>query len=108
MSRKRTVFTGFVMSQIRLMLSMGKNTAQIAQELECDVASLRMACSREGIPLRSKSSDDLFSIKIDLTANVSDFLRREARIRGRSSSELAAEIIDAVVGDKLFSAVLDK
>jgi hypothetical protein len=111
MSRKSTIFTPLVMSQVRLMLAMGKNGTQIAQELECDPDSLRAACNRAGIPLRQMRArvvEGSISIKITLTPDISDFLRKEARERGRSSTELAAEIIDAVVGDKLFSAVLDK
>jgi len=111
MSRIRTVFTPMVMNQIRLMLAMGKNGTQIASELECDADSLRAACSRYGVqlrPFRARAVDEEIVIKIKLTADVSDFLRKEARIRGRSNNELATEIIAAVVGDGLFSAVLDK
>jgi hypothetical protein len=111
MTRKCTVFDPVVMNRVRILLAMGKNGTQIASELEVDADSLRAACNRYGIRLREmkpRDVSDSLALKIELAADVSDLLRKEARIRGFSCRELAAEIISAVVGDSLFSAVLDK
>lgn len=108
---KSTVFTPFVMNRVRTLLAMGKNGTQIASELEVDADSLRSACNKAGIslrPYRARDVSDEIIIKIKLTADISDLLRRESSQRGQSSTDLAAEIIANVVGDSLFSAVLDK
>lgn len=110
MSRISTVFTPFVMNRVRILLAKGMNCTQIARELECDADSLRTACNRVGIHLRTvrPRNVDEVCIKVTLSPDTTDLLRKEARQRGSSIAEMAAEIIAAVVGDQLFSAVLDK
>lgn len=111
MTRGREKFTIEVMRQIRTMLAMGKKGSEIATTLGCDYGSLRSACKRSGITLRDLRARDVegsIAIRITLPPEISDGLRSEARIRGVGSDILAAEIIDAVVNDKLYSAVLDK
>ncbi|WP_079601875.1 hypothetical protein [Bradyrhizobium erythrophlei] len=48
------------------------------------------------------------TLKVRLGAGVSIDLRAEAKRRGVEYDEFAAEIIDAVVNNKLYAAVLDQ
>lgn len=92
------------------MLSSGMNIQQIADSMGCNVDSLRTACHRHNISLRQQrvGVDGCGMLSVEISAEVANELRLEARRRGVKYGDLASEIIDAVVGDRLYAAVLDK
>lgn len=108
MSREASIFTIEVMTRVRAMLASGMTAKQIADSIGCDVDSLRSACHKRNISLRRHRAQPTGLIRLDLPSSITDELRLEARRRGVTYDELAAEIIDAVVGDSLYAAVLDK
>lgn len=77
----------------------GLSDVEIAKRMGWTVGTLRVRCSQLRISLRRN---------IPLTQSILDQLHQRATLMGVSASTLAANLLEAIVQDDLYDAVLDK
>ena len=109
---KRFSFTDAVFSQIESLVAQGLSAPEIAKEIGCKLGSLRVRCSQRGLSLRgvtgsTRSTRDVFRLMISLPGESASHLERHAKKRGMSKAALAALLLNAIVRDNLFDAVID-
>ncbi len=107
------IFTPEVFDQIAKLAAQGFSAAEIAAKVGCTLNSLRVKCSHHGICLRrrSKSCPEGRSpgrLTIKLSGDTATLLQQEADKQGVSSTKFAASLLEAIVRDKLYEAVIDQ
>ena len=109
---KRAMFSPLVFSQINDLVAQGLSAAEIAQRIGCKLGSLRVKCSQKGISLRrcNTPGERHFPkrLKISLPESVALNLQQQADKKGLSPADLAFALLDAIVRDNLYDAVIDR
>jgi len=127
---KRLLFTPAVRTQIGPWVRDGVSPAEVAQRIGCTVGTLRVRCSELGISLkhsgaRSQKHNRSFVrthphtpmeqppvqnawLKITLNERTMERFERTATSTGRSSAALATALLEKIVHDGLYEAVLDE
>ena len=120
------IFTRAVIRQIAPWVSDGARPAEIAQRIGCTVGTLRVRCSQLGISLkrpgpRSSQSNQALSalsratssrpamacFQVTMNKPFLDQFEDSARARGLSSAALAQTLLEVIIKDGLYDAVLD-
>ena len=85
----------------------GLNGSAIAARLGCKVSTLTVRCSQEQISLRRGGRyRDPYSI-VRLNRAAMTLVSEHATKRGMTSSAIVTELIETIVRDNLYDAVLD-
>jgi hypothetical protein len=107
----RKILTKAVLALIPAMIERdGLNAEEIAQKLGCKIATLKVRCSQEKISLRSprrRRRPRSRPLTIRVSAGVAASLRDRAAAFEKTESELGSELLEAIVRDDLYNAVLD-
>jgi hypothetical protein len=113
-----TKFTPAAIAESRCLVDEGLRPAQIAQRLGYNLNSLRVRCSQLGIRLRPPRPPVRLGhpnrpalevgqeLPVYLSAHATDRLRQRASLNGTTDAELASELLQVIVRDNLFEAVL--
>ena len=107
-SGHRFIFSPAVYSQVEHFIAQGLSAAQIADRIGCKLGSLRVKCSQHGISLRHSQSRFPKRLMISLPERVVLGLQRQADKEGVSKADLAIHLLDAIVRDNLYDAVIDR
>lgn len=114
MSTRPTRFSPVVLSQIAGHVQQGMSAAEIAEKIGCKVGTLRVRCSQHGISLRRRNGslakmkhESRVRLTILLFEATADALERRGRKSGMSRSKFAATLIEHIVRDDLYAAVID-
>jgi hypothetical protein len=116
MSTKRTtrrIFSPAVMSQIRSFVAQDVAAAEIAEKIGCTLGTLRVKCSQSGISLRRRNpaAPSKESVSKRLSFALSDEaavrLQERAEKKGMTTADFAAALLEAIVRDNLYDAVID-
>jgi membrane-bound lytic murein transglycosylase B len=121
------LFTRTAAEKIAPWVQEGARPADIAQRIGCTVSTLRVRCSQMGISLkrpepRSSRRNQAMSAPMHRTSTrpvvacfpvklnqpFLDQFERSARARGLSSAALAQALLEVIVQDGLYEAVLDE
>jgi len=121
------IFTRAVIRQIAPWVSDGARPAEIAQRIGCTVGTLRVRCSQLGISLKRPESRSLQGnqalnavahatssqpamacFQVTLNRSLMDQFEGSARAKGLSSAALAQALLEVIVQDGLYEAVLDE
>jgi hypothetical protein len=126
------IFTVAVTKLIAPWVREGASAAEIAQRIGCTVGSLRVRCSQLGISLkcpdrRSPNFNQALvrtpvqrpsipitqpqaqgTIQVTMSQALIDQFRRSAGLRGLSSAALAKALVEVVIQDNLYDAILDE
>lgn len=100
----KVVFTEDVLAAIPEWVGLGADRREIAEILGTTVGSLQATCSVEGISLDSGAG---LTLERGLASSKWMRLRREALSRGVSVPQLVVSLVEAVIDDDMFDAVLD-
>jgi transposase-like protein len=113
----RTLFTPAVFEQLPGWVQDGLSVDEISQQIGCTVGTLRVRCSQQGISLsrrpRSKplrvppASQRLPRMTVPLPDSIIAILEQRADGKGVTGRKLAATLLETIVKDDLFEAVLD-
>jgi hypothetical protein len=107
-SGHRFIFSPAVYSQVEHFIAQGLSAAQIADRIGCTLGSLRVKCSQHGISLRHSQRRFPKRLMISLPERVVLGLQRQADKEGVSKADLAIHLLDAIVRDNLYDAVIDR
>jgi hypothetical protein len=90
------------------------SAAEIAEKIGCKVGTLRVRCSQHGISLRRRNGslaktkhESRVRLTILLSEATADALQRRGRKSGMSRTKFAATLIEHIVRDDLYAAVID-
>ena len=129
----RKIFTPAVVSQIAIWLHQVLTSADIAERIGCTLGTLRVRCSQLGISLRGGRAPRRAAMRRHRAADITlselpateslpdspnhlvvaiprvtlDHLRTRAQSKGISDAILAATLLEKIVEDDLYEAVLD-
>jgi hypothetical protein len=98
---------------VPVLLEQGLDRTQIATLFGVTPASLQVQCSRRGISLRPggrrtpRRTLSLADAKLDLNNAIMIALREKARSMGVNEVRLVSDLLETIVTDDLYSAVLD-
>ena len=114
--RRARIFSPLVLSQIAKFVDEGFSAAEIAEKIGCKLGTLRVKCSQHGISLRRCLDDSSRNsekrphsrIVIQLSRSIAILLQQQAQNQGTTGPRLAAALLEAVVQDNLFDAVIDR
>jgi hypothetical protein len=88
------------------------SAAEIANEIGCKLGSLRVRCSEHGISLKRAARHDKRERRermvIHIWRNTALALQRQARSDQISAAQFAAVLLEAVMRDDLYEAVIDR
>jgi len=105
------ILTKEVMAGIPALVAQGMNADTICQMLGCKKPTLKVRCSQEKISLRVPGSPRrrgrATSIGIRLEPPLRERFQKRANANGISEAALARALLDVIVRDDLFDAVLD-
>jgi hypothetical protein len=111
---KDAIVTAAHLAAIPAMLDRGMSPEEIAAELGCTVGTLRVRCCRAKVSLRRNGDQPRRprqparkQVAIDMKACTFEELRVRADSRGISASCLVGRLLETIVADDLFTAVLD-
>jgi len=121
------LFTRAVARQIAPWVRDGARPADIAQRIGCTVGTLRVRCSQLGISLKRPGAPSsqcnhnlrvlayatttrpvMACFQVTLNQPFMDQFESSARARGLSSAALAQALLEVIVQDGLYEAVLDE
>jgi hypothetical protein len=106
---RRKILTKAVLATIPALVDGGLTAYEIAEELGCKITTLRVRCSQEKISLRRPGSrpqrPDLLTIRMSTEALAQ--LQNRALLFGTTRANVARELLETIVRDKLYDAVLD-
>ncbi len=105
---QRFIFSPAVFSQVERFIAQGLSAAQIAERIGCKLGSLRVKCSQHGISLRHSKRAFPKRLMISLPERVALGLQKQADKEGMSKTELAIRLLDAIVRDNLYDAIIDR
>jgi hypothetical protein len=107
------IFTLQVFNEISKLVAQGLSAAEIADRIGCTLNSLRVKCSQQGICLRRQSK--LASegrpqgrLTVKLSGDTAVRLQQQAEKQGISGPRFAAALLEAIVRDNLYDAVIDQ
>jgi hypothetical protein len=109
----RKIFSPLVLSRIAERVDQGFSAAEIADEIGCKLGSLRVRCSEHGISLKraARYASDRRERRERMVINISKStalaLQRQAGNEQMSAAQFAAVLLEAVVRDDLYEAVID-
>jgi hypothetical protein len=104
----RTILTKEVMATIPLLVAQGMKSVQIAEQLGVKIGTLKVRCSQEKISLRRPGiSRPVRQPGLKLKRDIILQLRVRADVEGMTEMELATSLLNIIVTDNLFDAVLD-
>jgi hypothetical protein len=120
-----TIFTWALARKIGPWIQDGASPADIAQRIGCTVGTLRVRCSQLGISLKPRDSQSLRRnqassarahitgpstgcFQVTLNQPFMDSFEDSARARGLSSAALAQTLLEVIIEDGLYEAVLDE
>src|SRR6267154_2280033 len=103
---QRFIFSPAVFSQVEHFVAQGLSAAQIAERIGCKLGSLRVKCSQHGISLRHSNRPFPKRLIISLPLRVA--LSRQADKEGMSKADLAIHLLDTIVRDNLYDAIIDR
>ena len=95
------------------LVEQGLNRGEIAKQLGVTPSTLQVQCSRRGIslrrggPLGRKRNLSLPDAQLELGEPILAALRAKARAMGTDSARLARDLLETIVEDDLYAAVLD-
>jgi hypothetical protein len=101
------------MSQIRSFVAQGVAAAEIAKKIGCTLGTLRVKCSQSGISLRRRNPDaprkESVSKRLSfaLSGDVAIRLQKRAEKKGMTTADFAAVLLESIVRDNLYDAVID-
>jgi hypothetical protein len=96
-------------ARIPSLLEEGMTSAEIAELYGVKPGSLQVLCCKRGISLRSaKNSAPPEPLSLPLSHRTRRSLRGIARALGRTSSQLASDLLERIASDNLYRAVLDE
>jgi hypothetical protein len=110
----KTIFTPEIFAEISNLVAQGFDTAEIAAKIGCTMGSLRVRCSQKGVRLRLPKSKPVAKSKprerltLRLSENIALRLEQQAHKRGKTRKEFAIALLEAIVRDNLYDAVLDQ
>jgi hypothetical protein len=117
---RKKLLTMSVLAEIpRWISEHGLSVAEIADKIGCTVGSLRVRCSHYGISLRQSSrsrqprhagptrNPALPDMVLNLPDETRVRIQERAALLGLSDAQLASALIETIVRDDLYSAVLD-
>jgi hypothetical protein len=106
------IFTPQGFAEILDLVGRGFSAAEIANKIGCTLNSLRVKCSQHGICLRrSKFGTEIRSqarLTIKLSGATALRLQEQAGKQGVSGVQFAAALLEAIVRDDLYDAVIDQ
>jgi predicted HicB family RNase H-like nuclease len=107
------IFTPQVFVKILNLVDQGFSAAEIAEKVGCTLNSLRVKCSQQGICLRRRAKfgpgitrPERLTVRI--SGNVAVRLEQQAGKQGISGTKFAANLLEAIVRDNLYDAVIDQ
>jgi hypothetical protein len=110
----RALFSSTIFSQIRSMLAQGTAPAEIARKIGCTLGTLRVKCSLSGISLRrwtfstvARKENIPKRLVFSLSDKIAVRFRQKADESGMTTTEFAAALLEAIVRDNLYDAVID-
>jgi hypothetical protein len=112
-NRRPHILTADVMETIPAMVQAGIKCQEIADILGCTRQTLQVQCSKRGISLRKggrrppAKTLKFGEAKLTLSNEAAAGLQARAWSRGLSEETLASALIEVIVQDNLFQAVLD-
>jgi hypothetical protein len=113
-SNSRKIFSPLVLSRIAERVDQGFSAAEIADEIGCKLGSLRVRCSEHGISLRraaryaSDRRERRERMVINISRSTALALQQQAGNDQMSAAQFAAVLLEAVVRDDLYEAVIDR
>jgi hypothetical protein len=117
MTRKRgarALFSPAILSQIRILFAQGMGPAEIAKKIGCTLGTLRVKCSQGGISLRrwppsavARKENIPKRLVFSLSGKVAARFQQHADERGITITDFAAALLEAIVRDNLYDAVID-
>jgi hypothetical protein len=107
------IFTPQIFNEISKLATQGVSAAEIAGKIGCTLNSLRVKCSQHGIGLRRPSKSGSAGrphgrLSIKLSDGTAKLLEQEAEKQGISSTKFAALLLETIVSDNLYEAVIDQ
>ena len=114
--KRAGIFSPPVLSQISKLVAEGLSAAEIAEKIGCTLGTLRVKCSLNGISLRRSREESAMNserkphtrIVIHLGRSAAVRLQQTAQNRGTTGPRLAAALLEAIVQDNLYDAVIDR
>jgi len=105
---RRAILTPEVLADIPALVAQGLRKADIAERLGCKESTLQVRCSIAGISLRGRKRLELRSgDRLTLSPEATAGLRTRAAASGCSEAQLASDLLETIVRDDLYDAVLD-
>lgn len=111
--RKHSIFSEVIFEQIESLVSEGKSAKEIADKIGCKLGTLRVRCSQHRISLRrtigmtGSRGNWPRKLVISINEETSLDLALRAAKHGMSRAKLAAALLETIVHDDLYSAVID-
>jgi hypothetical protein len=113
--KRSRIFSPLVLLEISRLVARGLSAAEIAEKLGCSIGTLRVKCSHHGISLRRCDGSSAVTervpharIVIQLGWTTAVGLQQKAQAQGTTGPRLAAALIEAIVQDNLYDAVIDR
>jgi hypothetical protein len=113
--KRSRIFSPLVLREISTLVAQGLSAAEIAEKLGCSIGTLRVKCSHHGISLRRCDGSSTrpgriphARIVIQLGRTAAIGLQQRAQTQGTTGPRLAAALIEAIVQDNLYEAVIDR
>jgi hypothetical protein len=107
---RKKIFTDEALAQIPELVGQGLGRAEIAERLGCKRSSLQTVCSINGISLwhrdRRRALDG--PLTLALKPQTLARLQKRAEASGISETKLASRLLDLIVKEDLYDAVLDE
>ena len=96
------------------MLAQGMGPAEIAKNIGCTLGTLRVKCSLSGISLRrwtpsagARKDNIPKRLVFSLSDEIAVHFQQQADERGMAATDFAAALLEAIVRDNLYDAVID-
>jgi hypothetical protein len=106
--------TDEIFARIPELIEKGVTKAELAAMYRVTTNTLQVQCSRRGISLRKggpllrRKILALPEAPLSLSEKALQMLRQAARAMGVDEARLASELLETIVTDNLYSAVLDR
>ena len=111
---RRTILTPEMYAEIPALIEQGRTKVEIAERFGVTSSTLAVQCSRRGISLSKNGGPrgrrcnlTLPEAPLDLSDTVMIALRHKARSMGTDVAQLARDLLETIVLDDLYAAVLD-